>query len=500
MTSGYLAEDLFLKKSFVDDILKKTTEIINTTAATVLVLPTVILNKDKLYNGAIVAQNRKIIATSYKSILPNYGIFDEKRYFSSGYPAVININGTMVGIPICEDIWFPEVCRDLKNQGASLFLVPNSSPYSAEKMESRIKIVKARYEETAIPILYCNQVTAHDGIVFDGRSFTYDGKLKIIGASFSPTCQMVEFKDGLFLPTKTFEFFPSKEEEIYAAMVVATREYITQNGFDSVVIGLSGGIDSALVAAISVDAIGAKNVKPVMMRTIYTSMESTEDAHDLAKRLGLDLVDVDITETVNALISTVVPSDIDQQYASITVQNIQSRSRGVILMAISNNENRLLLTTGNKSEYATGYATLYGDMNGAFNPIKDLYKTEVYNIVNYRNNNVPQAIDNCLNNINIIPDRIIQKSPSAELSTNQKDSDSLPEYDLLDRILELYIEKDYGRDDIIKQNFLPEIVDKVLHLVKISEFKRKQSAVGVKISSRSFDKERRYPISNGYKK
>lgn len=498
MTSGYFAEDLFLKDSFIEEIDKKTEEIIKITRNTALVLPTVILENDELYNGVIVAKDKKIIGTSCKALLPNYSIFDEKRYFTPGKPLVININGTIVGIPICEDIWYPEVCKDLKDQGATLFLVPNGSPYAKDKLDARINAVTNRYSETGIPILYCNQVTAHDGIVFDGRSFVFDSKqLQFIGEAFSPSNAIVEFTNNLFVTSSKLKEPLTLEEEIYTAMVFATREYIKQNGFTSVVIGLSGGIDSALVATIAVDALGSKNVKAVMMRSKYTSKESVQDANELASRLGIELIDIDINDSVNA-ISGALSLETNQPDADITLQNIQSRVRGVMLMAISNNENRLVLTTGNKSEYATGYATLYGDMNGAFNPIKDLYKTEVYKIVNYRNNNLPRLIDTFLNNIDIIPATIINKAPSAELSTNQKDSDNLPEYDILDRILELYIERDLSTEEIVGESYSITEVSKVVKLVRSAEFKRKQSAPGVKISSKNFEKDRRYPISNGY--
>jgi NAD+ synthase len=499
MTSGYFAEDLFLKNSFIAEIGKRTEEIVKLTGNTALILPTVILEKDKLYNGVIVAQNKKVIGTTYKALLPNYSIFDEKRYFTSGQPLAININGTIIGIPVCEDIWYPEVCGALNEQGATLFLVPNGSPYTKGKLDARINVVRERYLETGVPVLYCNQATAHDGIVFDGRSFVYDGKQpQFIGKAFAACNKMIEFKNNTFAVPVKFKEPVTQEEEIYTATVFATREYVKQNGFTSVVIGLSGGIDSALVATIAVDALGAENVKTVMMRSKYTSEESIRDANELAGRLGVELIDIDINDSVNA-IAKALSIDTHQTDAGITLQNIQSRVRGVMLMAISNNERRLVLTTGNKSEYATGYATLYGDMNGAFNPIKDLYKTEVYKIVRYRNNNLPKLIDIYLNNIDIIQSNIINKAPTAELSHNQKDSDTLPEYDVLDRILELYIEHDLSMEEITKKGFSVSEVSKVINLVKAAEFKRKQSAPGIKISSKNFEKDRRYPISNGYK-
>ena len=483
-TSGYLAEDLFTQKNFIKTIQRNVTRLVSITENTCLMLPTPILEDNGLlYNGVIAAQNGKIIGKTYKQELPNYGIFDEKRYFVQGAPFIITINGQKIGIPICEDIWISQVGIYLKKQGAELFLVPNASPYEKDKMSERIHIVKQRFKETPVPIIYCNQVLGHDGIVFDGRSFCYDGEVKIIGKAFELDQQLVEITNGKFKCSATYNLNINIYDEMFSAMVLGLRDYVQDNGFVKVILGLSGGIDSALVAVIAKQALGSNNVTAYMLPSKFTSRESIEDAEELAKNLGIVLKSIDIKEIFESFLAT-LSKDTPINKNSITFQNLQSRIRGTILMAKANENNSLLITTGNKSEYATGYATIYGDMNGAFNPIKDLYKTQLYSLVQHLNSTM-----------SIIPERIITKAPSAELAPDQKDSDSLPEYPILDRIIEDHIENNLDKHDLLKKYDL-ELVQQVIKLVKNSEFKRKQSAPGVKLSKRNFEKDRRYPITN----
>lgn len=480
-TSGYLAEDLFLNTSFIEEIQQHVHDLVKSTGKTCLLLPTPILKSGVLYNGVIAAANGKIIDETYKQELPNYGIFDEKRYFTPGTPQIIVINGFKVGVPICEDIWSSTVCSSLKRQGVQLFITVNGSPFEKGKMAKRINYTKQIFQETKTPIIYCNQALAQDGIVFDGRSFCFDGDLNIIGKAFATDCQMIELKENKFYPEKNYNTPLGQKEEIYMAMVMGVRNYVQDNGFSKVILGLSGGIDSAMVAAIAVDALGADNVSALMLPSKFTSAESIRDARKIAERLKITLKNIAINDIVDCFVKT-MSNELSLNEVSITYQNLQARIRGTILMAEANNTGALLLATGNKSECATGYATIYGDMNGAFNPIKDIYKTELYELANYKN---------------ILPKNILTKAPTAELAPDQKDSDSLPEYAILDKILEKHIEQNQGKEELSKQ-FEPKLVEQIIRLVKNSEFKRRQSAPGVKISTKSFDKDRRFPITNHY--
>ncbi len=485
--SGYFAEDLFTQKNFLEDIQIKVTKLISITEHTCLLLPTPILEQNGLlYNGVIAAKHGKVIGLTYKHELPNYGIFDEKRYFTNGIPSIIIINDKKIGIPICEDIWFNKVCNNLKEQGAELFLVPNGSPYEKGKMQERVSIVKQRFNETQVPIIYCNQALGHDGMVFDGRSFCYDGEVKVIGKAFETDQQLVEIVDNKFRGTTTYDLNLNIYDEIFDAMVLGLRDYVLGNGFTKVILGLSGGIDSALVAVIAQKAIGKENVTSYMLPSKFTSKESVEDAENIANNLNIIFKSIDISKIFESFLLT-LDKDIPIKESSITFQNLQSRIRGTILMAKANETGSLLITTGNKSEYATGYATIYGDMNGAFNPIKDIYKTELYELVRHINKTM-----------NVIPQRVITKAPTAELAPGQKDSDSLPEYPILDRIIEDHIENNLDQYELSKK-YDSELVQRIVKMVRKAEFKRKQSAPGVKISKRNFEKERRFPITNLYK-
>jgi NAD+ synthase len=480
---GYMARDFFTYNEFVKSVEKYNKRLVEITSHTCLLLPTITLVDKMLHNSVIAAQGGQIIGITHKASLPAYGIFEEPRYFKPGKPSVIKINNRNIGVPICADIWVPQVCNELKEQGAEIFLVPNASPFDRNKFHARYSVLRERYSETNIPLIYCNQVIAQDGIIFEGRSVCYDGELKNIGAAFSTSEQMVYFADAK-LSCESYE--PSRlnmQEDILDALVMGVRSYVQDNNFQKVLLGLSGGIDSAVVAYIAVKALGRENVRAYMLPSVYTSNESRLDAKELADKLGVNLHNIDIDDICVQFIESL--GGVDQILeGTITHQNIQSRVRGTILMAESNKHNALLLTTGNKSEYATGYATIYGDMNGAFNPIKDLYKTEIYQLVAYIN-----EIEN------IIPQRIIDKPPSAELKPLQKDSDSLGSYKILDEILKDHIEnrKSFDELSIIHD---PSLVQHILRLVNNAEFKRQQSAPGVKISENIFGLERRVPITH----
>jgi NAD+ synthetase len=476
--TGYLAEDLFLKPSFLQDTQKYIDDLVKITGKTCLLIPAPINENGVLYNAVIAAQNGKIIGKTYKHKLPNYGVFDEQRYFTSGDSRIILVNGYKVGVPICEDIWSPHVCNELQKQGAQLLVVVNASPFEEGKITRRIEKTEQIFKDTYLPILYCNQIAAQDGIVFDGNSFYLDGELNFIGKSFEENIQLIELKDNKFYPQITYAPPSSPYEDIYKAVVFGTRQYVRENNFSKVIIGLSGGIDSAMVACIATDALGAENVSAFMLPTKFTSEQSIIDAKKMAEILNISLKTIAIDEAVSCLLKAIGEGNKD----SLMYQNLQSRIRGTILMAESNRTGALLLTTGNKSEYATGYATIYGDMNGGFNPIKDIYKTDLYELARYKN---------------IIPQSIMEKAPSAELAPEQKDSDSLPEYEMLDHILKLHIEQDQGSAEL-SQQFPVDIVSKVVRLVKNSEFKRRQAAPGVKISTKNFEKDRRFPITNHY--
>ena len=484
--SGYLAEDLFLRRDFIISVEAINDQLVKATKQTCILLPTLLFENNNLYNVVIAAQNGKIIGITYKNELPNYGVFDEKRYFKAGIPSVITINETKIGVPICEDIWHSQICLDLKQQGAELFIIPNASPYEKDKLNNRIRLVENRFKETQIPIIYANQALAHDGIIFDGRSFLYDGELTVIGKDFETNSTVVDYANNKFNISTPYAKTNDIYEEIYKATILGVRDYVHDNGFNKVILGLSGGIDSAIVSVIAAKALGAENISCYMLPSKFTSDESLQDASLLATNLGLSLDLVSIQKIVDQFtLSLSSNNEIEQK--SITYQNLQSRTRGALLMALANNANALLLTTGNKSEYATGYATIYGDMNGAFNPIKDLYKTEIFELAKYINAESE-----------IIPNNIINKEPSAELGHNQKDTDSLPNYDVLDQILEQLIEQ---RNDpkSLYSKYDKYTVEKIAKLLQNSEFKRQQSAPGVKISSMSFDKDRRFSITNFYK-
>ncbi|VAV91065.1 NAD synthetase / Glutamine amidotransferase chain of NAD synthetase, partial [hydrothermal vent metagenome] len=436
----------------------------------------------------------EVSAVRCKYDLPNYGVFDEKRVFSAGpMPGPINFRGVRIGVPICEDIWNDEVCETLTETGAELLLVPNGSPYDQNKTDVRLNVVTARVVENGLPLAYLNQVGGQDELVFDGASFCLNGDKSL-------AFQMGSFEDDLLVTTwqrkengwvcqagPVAKTLPQLQA-VWKACVLGLKDYVLKNHFNSVVLGLSGGIDSAVVAAMAVDALGPEKVHCVMLPYEYTSPDSIADAAQCAKALGVPYDVIPIADPVEGF-GKVLAERFKGTDQGVTEENIQSRSRGVIIMAISNKFGHMVLTTGNKSEMSVGYATLYGDMNGGFNPIKDVYKCQVYDLARWRNTQGKE----------VIPDRIITKAPSAELRPDQTDQDSLPEYEVLDDILEQLIEHEAALDDIVARGHDKQVVERIQHLLYIAEYKRRQAAPGVKITSRSFGKERRYPITNGFR-
>ena len=502
--TGYPPEDLVLKPAFQQAAMDTVRELARAMKKgdPAMLMGTIWVENDQLYNSVALIEDGEISTLRHKVKLPNYGVFDEHRVFDEGpMPGPINFRGLRIGVPICEDIWVDDVVECLEETGAELIIVPNGSPFNREKFEQRMNVVVARVTESSLPMLYVNQVGGQDELVFDGGSFA-------LNSDRSLGFQMPHFVEGVALSHwqreedawcvsgDIAERLDDANADIYMATVIGLRDYVAKNGFPGVILGLSGGIDSALTAAIAVDALGADRVHCIMLPYHYTSDESLVDASDCAEALGVRYDIVDIEKPV-AGFNDVLKELFEGRSADTTEENIQSRTRGTILMAISNKFGSMVVTTGNKSEVSVGYATLYGDMNGGFNPIKDIYKMEVFALSKFRNASRP---DGCLGPSGIvIPENIITKVPTAELRENQTDQDSLPEYDILDDILRGLVEDEASLNDIIAKGHDREVVLRVQHLLYISEYKRRQAAPGVKISTRNFGRDRRYPITNKFR-
>lgn len=526
--TGYPPEDLLLKRDFIDENLKYL-DIIKNKTGNICIVVGFVNRKKGIYNAAAVIQNKKIAGIYHKMLLPNYGVFDEKRYFKEGDEyKVFSLNDINFGVTICEDIWFEDgPVRILSFAGdAEIIININSSPYHLGKWRLRETMLRERARNNKVVIAYNNMVGGQDELVFDGNGMILDVKGNVIerGRQFEEELIIADVdvdkirsqrkgkdwqkkKRGLSKYKKLIKSTNlskqghlkkpliergsiepySIEAEIYNALLLGTGDYTKKNGFKKVLIGLSGGIDSALTAAIAVDAIGKENVAGVFMPSMYTSNESIEDVEMLSKNLGIKLITVPITETYNNYVSSLAPAFKDLK-TDVTEENIQARIRGNILMALSNKFGWLVLTTGNKSEMSVGYATLYGDMAGGFAVIKDVPKTMVYRLARFRNTQNE-----------MIPERIIKKEPTAELRPGQKDTDSLPAYEILDPILLAYIEEDKSFADIAEMGFDKAVVKKVINMVDKSEYKRRQSSPGIKITPKAFGKDRRMPITNWYK-
>ena len=482
---GYPPEDLLLRADFLDacDIaLKK--------LSTALTGITVIVGHphqvgDACYNAASVLQDGKIIASYHKYALPNYSVFDEKRYFKSGDDALVFEHaGVKIGVLICADVWEPKPALLAKAAGAELLMALNASPFHMEKHSTRLEKLRERVVETKLPIIYANMVGGQDELVFDGGSFVLDaeGKLTHQLPAFESALATVEFVGSQPMPSVITPHL-SIEASVYNALKLGLADYVHKNGFPGVVLGLSGGVDSALTLAIAVDALGAKNVHAVLMASEFTASMSVDDAVEMANILGVKYSLIPIStlfENFRSALST--------EFAGLpfdtTEENLQARIRGTLLMALSNKFGSIVVTTGNKSEMAVGYCTLYGDMAGGFALLKDVPKTLVYQLCHYRNSLSY-----------VIPQRIITRPPSAELRADQKDQDSLPPYEILDAIVEAYVENDLGRADIITMGYQAADVNRVINLIDRNEYKRRQSPVGVRITHKGFGKDRRYPIT-----
>ena len=547
--TGYPLEDLVLRKSFMDAVdvcIGHIVEDVNKSGHdAVLVFGTPKVFDGSTYNAAIVVDplDQPNVQWVVKRELPNYGVFDEKRHFVAGGfpPHVVEIRGHKVGLMICEDCWFPQVSNELSNDGAAILISINGSPYEMGKNVTRRQVIAKRIKETGLPFMYVNAVGGQDELVFDGGSFYYDGKTLQEAPSFVEGVTYFDVNlpftdrhvidgeqtaiirdDGTFarwkdgIPAKiTLDNYPTVEASgvasVYQAIVLGTRDYLTKQGFKSVVLGYSGGVDSGIVAAIAADAIGAENVHLVRLPSKFSSDHSLSDAAEGAERLGSPMRTIPIENVVNALrqaYGLAQHHDGGENATRVLTgaadENIQARARGNILMSISNQEGHLLLTTGNKSEVSVGYSTLYGDMSGGFNPIKDCYKTMVWALCRWRN----QVFHNELEGygflgrggIDVVPEEIIVKPPSAELRADQKDTDSLPPYDVLDKILIGFIEREKSSAEIIGEGVADDAtVTRMRRLVDLAEYKRRQAAPGVKITSKIYGRDRRYPIVNGWR-
>ena len=441
----------------------------------------------------------EIRGVAFKCDLPNYGVFDEKRIFEPGEePSIFSWKGVRLGAPICEDIWSSDVCANLARRGAEILLAPNGSPYRRTAEQERSEVARARVAETGLPLIYVNEVGGQDELVFDGASFALDarGRQVMQLPAFEEALGVMHWIEGREGWTGSGPPLADRLEgaaAMHHAMVVALRDYVNKSGFPGVLLGLSGGVDSALTAAVAVDALGPDRVRCFMLPSRYTSQESLDDAADCARRLGVRLDEIPISPAVDAFAVMLTPH-FENRPPDLTEENIQARIRGLSLMALSNKLGAMLLTTGNKSEMAVGYATLYGDMCGGYNVLKDLYKTEVYEVCRWRNAHDPFG-----RGLDPIPERILTKPPSAELRPDQKDQDSLPEYEELDGILHGLVEEEATLDEIVARGFPQDTVERVQRLLYGSEYKRRQSAPGVKIGARAFGRDRRYPIVNGFR-
>jgi len=489
---GYPPEDLLFHAGLLRRVDEALDEICRSVKEIAILVGFPEYSNDKIYNACAVFQDGKILARYRKHLLPNYRVFDEERYFTAGKDAaVFSLNGVRIGLNICEDVWRPAPAAAAKAAGAEFIIAINGSPYELESRSKREDVVRQRVQETRLPVVYLNMVGGQDELVFDGGSFVMDvdGEIAFRAKPFEEGLHrvvMIATAAGVVPEPGNIEPRMSTEQSVYKALVTGTRDYIEKNGFPGVILGLSGGVDSALILAIACDAIGAERVSTVMMPFRYTSTMSQEDAAAEAAGFGVQYDVIPIEPMYEATVKQLAKV-FEGAKEDATEENIQARCRGMLLMAISNKTGLMLLTTGNKSEMAVGYATLYGDMAGGFAPIKDCSKSLVYRLARYRNT-VSQAI----------PERVISRPPSAELKANQKDSDSLPAYDVLDPILEAFIEKDLSVDKITELGFDRGVVVHVLELVKRSEYKRRQAPPGIRISGRAFGRDWRYPITSGY--
>ncbi len=502
--TGYQIQDLVRKPAFVADAMATVRQLARDCAdGPALAVGAPWRAEDgQLYNAYHILSGGRILAQAFKHALPNVEVFDELRNYAQGDIAgPVRLGPIRIGTPVCEDIWSPDVAEAQAESGAEVLLVPNGSPYHRDKQDTRRAVLAARVAETGLPVIYLNMVGGQDDQVFDGASFGMnpDGSIAFQLPDFETRVVEVDLArgpDGWRIVPGPVAAIPDAWEQDYRAMVMGLGDYMAKSGFGKVVLGLSGGIDSALVATIAADALGAENVRCVMLPSRYTSQASLDDASDLARRLGVRHDTLSIAAPVEAVTGVLAPL-FEGRAPDLTEENMQSRLRGVLLMALSNKFGEMLLTTGNKSEVAVGYATIYGDMAGGYNPIKDLYKTRVFETCRWRNRVHRDWMKGPAGEV--IPPAIIDKPPTAELRDNQKDEDSLPPYPVLDRILEMLVDEDASVAEVVAEGFDRETVKRVEHLVYISEYKRYQAAPGTRLSKRSFWLDRRYPIVNRWR-
>ncbi|MBW8902488.1 MAG: NAD+ synthase [Bradyrhizobium sp.] len=507
--AGYPPEDLVLKPAFqaacraaVETLARETAD-----GGPAMLIGSPWVEDGKLYNACALLEGGRIAAIRFKANLPNYGVFDEKRLFARG-PAAgpVTIRGVRVGVPICEDIWLEEspdyenIVECLAETGAEILVVPNGSPYAGEKSDLRLSIAVARVTESGLPLVYLNQVGGQDELVFDGASFALNADLTVAAQlpDFTENITTLRWSrtDSGWRCNGPIAPVLEGDKADYAACVLGLRDYVAKNGFAGVLLGISGGIDSALCAAIAVDALGAERVRGVMLPFRFTAQVSLDDAARLAKALGIRYEVLRIAPAVNGF-EEILSGPFTGLPRDITEENLQARARGTLLMAISNKTGAMVVTTGNKSEMSVGYATLYGDMNGGFNPIKDIYKTEVFRLSSLRNSWKPSGALGPSGEV--IPPDIIRRPPTAELRENQTDQDSLPPYDILDAILERLVEREEPLASIVAAGFDREVVARIDRLLNIAEYKRRQAAPGVKVTTRNFGRDRRYPITNKFR-
>lgn len=485
--TGYPPEDLLFRRDFLTQANNLLYELANIAPEIAVVIGFPEFDGKNVYNSAAVLAGGSVLAIYRKQKLPNYGVFDEERYFVSGEKTcVFEFKGQFFGLTICEDVWHAEVVQATKEAGAEILLTLNASPFHAGKIAQREKLIAQHVQAAQLPLVYVNMVGAQDELVFDGNSFVMNANGEIVfhADEFVEEISAVTFENNE--PQKQIANYvsqPNALTSIYKALVLGVRDYVHKNGFKGAILGLSGGIDSALVLVLAVDALGAENVEAVSLPSKYTLDMSNDDAQTQAQIMGVKYHNIPISPAVEAF-SQMLAETFANTPKDTTEENIQARCRGIVLMAMSNKQGKLLLTTGNKSEMSVGYATLYGDMCGGFAPIKDVPKLLVYELARYRNSIAP-----------VIPERVLTRAPSAELAPDQKDSDSLPAYEILDPILQRYIELDESADEIIAAGFSSEDVNRVIRLVNGSEYKRRQAAIGTKISDRAFGRDRRYPVT-----
>ena len=496
--SGYPPEDLLFHRGLRSQIDQALQGLANAAPGIGLVVGFPEYQGTQIYNSAAVYREGQRQSLTRKSCLPNYRVFDEKRYFSAGDgPSVFECRGYKLGLLVCEDVWEPEPARRACAAGAEVLLVINASPFEMHRQRERERVVRERVAECGVPVVYLNLCGGQDELVFDGNSFVMaaDGSLAMRAPAFAEGLYRVQFeRHGTRVVPVPGEVAPELvvEASVYQALVLGVRDYVSKHAFPGVVMGLSGGVDSALTLAIAVDALGAERVQAVMMPSRYTSQMSIDDATAQARTLGVQISSISIEGLFEAALAALA-AEFAGRAPDTTEENIQARARGLLLMAISNKTGRMLLTTGNKSEMAVGYATLYGDMNGGFAPIKDCSKLLVYRLANYRNSLAPSGLP-------VIPARVIEREPTAELRHGQKDTDSLPPYSVLDPILEAFIEEDLSVDEICARGFERAVVTRILNLVQRNEYKRRQAPPGVRVSRRAFGRDWRYPITSGYRR